>query len=156
MAVIESAYRGEESRRGWTNEDHLFDGPRTNNAEVAALIADPDSRFLIATDGQDVVGCALIRNENGNAYFGLFAVRPDQQGSGLGRTIMAEAEKAARDLWRCSAITMTVIDLRTDLIDYYLRRGYRLTGEQKPFPVDQAAVATRNDFHLVVLRKDLG
>lgn len=155
VAVIERAYRGEESKQGWTNEDHLFDGPRTNTAEVEALIADRDSRFVLALDGAAIAGCALVRNQNGTGYFGLFAVRPGLQGTGLGRTIMVEAERAIRDLWRCSAIVMTVINLRTDLIAYYQRRGYRLTGEQLPFPTDQAAVATRDDFHLVVLRKDL-
>jgi ribosomal protein S18 acetylase RimI-like enzyme len=154
-ALIERAYRGDESRRAWTTEADILTGPRTTVEEIKGLLADPQSRFLVAADGGALSACALIRNEDGVGYFGMFAVRPDLQGAGLGRAMLAAAERQARALWNCRAMTMTVISLRKDLIGYYERRGYKLTGEQKPFPFAPDLGALRTDFHLAVLRKEL-
>lgn len=154
-ALIEHAYRGEEARRSWTTEADFLTGPRSSLAEIKSLIADPKSRFVVAVEGDATLGpCALIRNEEGVGYFGMFGVRPDLQGAGLGREMLAAAEREVRALWDCPAMIMTVISLRKELIAYYERRGYRVTGETKPFPFDEHTSATRTDFHLVVLRKD--
>jgi GNAT superfamily N-acetyltransferase len=154
-ALIEHAYRGEEARRSWTTEADFLTGPRSSLAEIKSLIADPKSRFVVAVEGDATLGpCALIRNEEGVGYFGMFGVRPDLQGAGLGREMLAAAEREVRALWDCPALMMTVISLRKELIAYYERRGYRVTGETKPFPFDEHTSATRTDFHLVVLRKD--
>lgn len=155
-ALIERAYRGEESKSGWTSEANLLTGPRTSVAEIAAIMRDPLARFLVA-DAEDgsLAGCALIRNEKGLGYFGMFAVRPDIQGGGIGNELIKAAEQHLRDLWLVTTVYMTVINIRTDLIPYYERRGYNRTGERKPFPFDIAPGATRKDFHLTVLRKTL-
>lgn len=153
-ALIERAYRGEESRKGWTTEEHLLKGPRATVRDIELLIADKDSRFVLGFEGKDIVACALIRNEHGLGYFGMFAVDPDRQARGTGRAMLAAAEQAVRDIWKVPAMIMTVINLRDDLIPYYERRGYRRTGETKPFPFELATGAVRTDFHLVVLRKD--
>jgi ribosomal protein S18 acetylase RimI-like enzyme len=156
-ALIERAYRGEESKTGWTSEADLLTGPRTSVDEIAAIMRDPLARFLVATDGgKDLAACALIRNEQASGYFGMFAVRPDIQGGGLGKTMLEAAERQIKELWRIDTVYMTVINLRQDLIAYYERRGYKRTGERKPFPFDLAGLgATRTDFHLTVLRKSL-
>jgi N-acetylglutamate synthase-like GNAT family acetyltransferase len=156
-ALIERAYRGEESKSGWTSEADLLTGPRTSVPEIAAIMRDPLARFLVAdADDGGLAGCALIRNEKGLGYFGMFAVRPDLQGSGIGDRLLTSAEQHLRDLWLLQAVYMTVINIRTDLIPYYERRGYKRTGDRKPFPFDIAPGATRTDFHLTVLRKALG
>lgn len=155
-ALIERAYRGAEALRSWTTEADIMTGPRTNAAEIAALLRDPDARFVVAVEPEgDLAACALIRNEAGIGYFGMFAVRPDIQRAGLGRTMLATAERYLSELWRLPAVYMTVISLRKDLIAYYERRGYRLTGEKKPFPFAPEIGAVRTDFHLAVLRKAL-
>jgi ribosomal protein S18 acetylase RimI-like enzyme len=155
-ALIERAYRGDESKTGWTSEADLLTGPRTNVDEIAALLRDPLARFIVATDSQGLAACALIRNEHGTAYFGMFAVRPDLQAAGLGKQMLEAAERHIKELWRLNTIYMTVINLREDLIAYYERRGYQKTGETKPFPFEAPNIgATRKDFHLVVLRKRL-
>jgi ribosomal protein S18 acetylase RimI-like enzyme len=156
-ALIERAYRGDESKTGWTSEADLLTGPRTTVDEIAALLRDPHARFVVATDGaKDLAACALIRNEHGSGYFGMFAVRPNIQGSGLGKQMLEAAERQIKDLWRLNAVYMTVINLREDLIAYYERRGYQRTGEEKPFPFDAPNIGPRRkDFHLVVLRKRL-
>jgi len=119
---------------------------------------EPLARFIVATDGaNDLTACALIRNEEASGYFGMFAVRPDVQGGGLGKAMLEAAERQIKELWRLNTVYMTVINLRQDLIAYYERRGYKRTGERKPFPFDLPGLgATRTDFHLTVLRKPLG
>ena len=153
-ALIESAYRGEESRRGWTSEADLIEGNRTSSAEIAAFIADPHARFVMALEAETLVGCALIKNDNGAGYFGMFAVKPATQGAGLGKIILAHAESKIRELWNCATIGMTVISVRQDLIAYYERRGYKRTAT-KPFPFENEPGAKRTDFHFVVLTKQL-
>jgi ribosomal protein S18 acetylase RimI-like enzyme len=154
-ALIERAYRGEESKSSWTSEADFLTGPRTSVDEIAAIMRDPLARFLVATDGtKDLAACALIRNEEASGYFGMFAVRPDIHGAGLGKAMLDAAERHIKDLWRLKTVYMTVINLRHELIAYYERRGYKRTGERKPFPFDLPGLgATRTDFHLVVLRK---
>jgi GNAT superfamily N-acetyltransferase len=153
-ALVESAYRGDESRRGWTTEAALFPDNRTNVQEIASLLADPDARFVLAHDGAELVGCAMIRNEHGSGYFGMFAVQPRLQGAGLGKKVLAFAEEQARTLWSCREMAMTVINIREELIAFYLRRGYRQTAT-KPFPFDKEPGARRKDFHFLVLTKPL-
>jgi GNAT superfamily N-acetyltransferase len=89
------------------------------------------------------------------AYFGMFAIDPAIHGGGLGKQIIAEAERRVQDLWGANQIVMTVINLRTALIEWYERRGYRLTGATLPFPFSDTSGETTRDFHLVEMRKDL-
>jgi GNAT superfamily N-acetyltransferase len=153
-ALIESAYRGEESKRGWTSEADLIEGNRTSPTEIAAFVADTNARFVMAFENETLVGCALIKNDNGTGYFGMFAVRPAGQGAGLGKLILDHAENKIRELWNCATIAMTVISIRQDLIAYYERRGYKRTAT-KPFPFEKEPGAKRKDFNFVVLTKGL-
>jgi ribosomal protein S18 acetylase RimI-like enzyme len=157
VALVESAYRGESGRRGWTTESHLLDGQRTDAADVAALIARPGSRVLMAeVDGRLKASCHIELRGMG-AYFGMFAVDPGEQGGGIGKQVLLEAERIARDEWSCCAISMTVIVQREELIAWYERRGYRRTGESEPFPYgdERFGIPRRDDLRFEVLRKDL-
>lgn len=154
-ALIELAYRGATAARGWTNEAALLTGPRTRPGEVAELIAAPGGGFVLAHVAERLAGCALLRQEGGAAYFGMFAVAPEQQAGGLGRALLAECERRARDEWAVSRIWLSVISLREDLIAWYVRRGYRRTDQTIPFPFSDWTGETRRDFHLSVLDKAL-
>jgi ribosomal protein S18 acetylase RimI-like enzyme len=138
VALTESAYRGDASRVGWTTEADLLDGQRTDAREVAELVANPDVRLLLAErDGWLLASCVLERlsgEHAGDGYFGMFSVRPEAQGNGTGRALLAEAERVARGEWQAKAMRMSVIDVRAELIAWYERRGYRRTGEYRPFP----------------------
>ncbi len=158
VALIESAYRGDSSRAGWTTEAHLLDGQRTDAAAVGAVMRREHSVMLAAEDGGQLVGCCHIeRREAGQAYFGMFSVRPGLQGRGWGREILAEAERRARDDWGATTMVMTVLAQRTDLIAWYERRGYRPTGESRPFPYGNARYGLPKvpDLHFVTLAKPL-
>jgi ribosomal protein S18 acetylase RimI-like enzyme len=89
------------------------------------------------------------------AYFGMFAIEPNTHGAGLGKALIAEAEGQVQGLWGANQMVMTVINLRTALIAWYERRGYRLTGATIPFPFTATSGETTRDFHLVEMRKVL-
>ncbi len=180
VALIERAYRGEDTAGNWNSEAHLLKGPRTNDEEISTLIAREDSRFIIAEAGGRLAGCCLVQgldDPTGNwssadgpvdsgaasppatavnaAYFGMFAIDPGIHGGGIGKTLIAEAERRVQELWGANQMVMTVINLRTALIEWYQRRGYRLTGATLPFPFSDTTGETTRDFHLVEMRKDL-
>ncbi|GLQ46901.1 N-acetyltransferase [Dyella lipolytica] len=156
VTLVESAYRGESGRRGWTTESDLLDGRRTDAELVAELLTKPDSMVLLATIDGALRACCHIERHEDSAYFGMFAVDPPWQGSGLGRRVLAEAERIARETWHCRTIHMTVIDLRSELIAWYERRGYRRTGQYKPFPYgeERFGVPRRDDLRFELLIKD--
>jgi ribosomal protein S18 acetylase RimI-like enzyme len=166
VALIERAYRSPETAGSWVSEAHLLKGPRTSNPEISDLIAQPDSHFLVAERNGRILGCCLIQRMgntacasgetgNGSAYFGMFAIDPTDHSTGLGKQILAEAERRVRHLWRSSSMVMTVINLRDQLIEYYKRRGYVLTGATMPFPFSETSGEVTRDFHLVEMKKDL-
>ncbi|PXA89666.1 GNAT family N-acetyltransferase, partial [Nostoc sp. 3335mG] len=132
--LVESAFRGDSARRGWTHEADLLGGQRTDPAALAEVIDDPD-RAILMTD--DAIGCVQIsRVAAGLSALGLLAVRPDVQAGGLGRRLVAAAEHYARREQDAGRIEMTVISLRGELIAWYERLGYVRTGETRPFPMD--------------------
>lgn len=157
VTLVTSAYRGEASRVGWTTEADLLDGNRIVPEVLLADIARPRSRIVLAEREGILLGCAHVADDDGTGYFGMFAVHPELQGSGLGRTILAEAERVAAVDWQLPLMRMTVIDLRTELIEWYQRRGYRVTGETRPFPATDPrfGLPLRDDLRFAVLEKPL-
>src|SRR5205085_10428711 len=119
VALVDSAYRGETSRQGWTTEASLLEGQRTDLAAISAAIASANTRLIVAMDAaRQLIGCgALERVDPERAYFGTFAVRPSQQGTGLGKRLLAEAERYARSDWGCERLELQVIAQRTELIE---------------------------------------
>jgi len=159
VALVESAYRGESSRAGWTTEADLLDGRRTDADAISAVIAGRDSVMLLAEAGGQLVGCCQLEQRPGTGvYFGTFAVRPGRQGQGWGGRILAEAERLARNEWGAGTMVMSVLAQRPDLIAWYERRGYRPTGETTPFPYgnERFGVPKRPGLAFAGLAKDLG
>src|SRR6185295_10419788 len=133
VVLIERAYRGPETAGSWFSEAHLLKGPRTSHADISGLIAPPDSQFLVAELDGRIAGCCLIQRSkqvdghagktgDSAAYFGMFAIDPRINATGLGKLVLAEAERAVQRLWSVKAMVMTVINVRTELIEYYKRR----------------------------------
>ncbi|MGW0998039.1 GNAT family N-acetyltransferase [Streptomyces sp. NPDC002520] len=157
VALVESAYRGDSSRAGWTTEADILEGQRTDPEGVLAVIKSPDSRLLTVEQDGRIVACCQLEHRGDHAYFGMFAVSPALQGAGLGKTVMAEAERQAREAWGVTEMHMTVISVRDDLIAWYERRGYRRTGRMTPFPYgdERFGVPQRDDLQFELLVKPL-
>jgi ribosomal protein S18 acetylase RimI-like enzyme len=157
VELIESAYRGEESRLGWTTEADFLDGRRTDEDALHQIHAEPESVFLVAFDGDDLVGCCNLRREGDHAHFGMFAVRPRSQDQGIGKALLSEAEITVTTLWHLKQVVLDVIGLRTSLIAWYERRGFHLTGSTRPFPYDNSrfGVPKRDDLVFFEMAKEL-
>ena len=155
VALVTSAYRGESSRAGWTTEADLLDGDRIDAEVLRADLERPRSRVIVAERDGAPLACAHVAEEEGAGYFGMFSVVPGLQGGGIGRAVLAEAERVVREEWRLPTMRMTVIDLRDTLIAWYERRGYVATGETLPFPYDDPLFGKplRDDLHFIVMEK---
>jgi GNAT superfamily N-acetyltransferase len=157
-ALIARAYRGDASRVGWTHEADLLDGQRTDVEALSEMIGDPNDVILLAFDRETLVGCVLVeRQDNESAYLGLLSVEPARQAAGIGRLLVDAAEREAVSRFGARRMKMTVIRQRVDLIPWYERRGYALTGETAPFPLDdeRIGIPKRRDLEFVVLAKSL-
>ncbi|WP_329223685.1 GNAT family N-acetyltransferase [Streptomyces sp. NBC_01485] len=157
VALVESAYRGDSSRAGWTTEADILQGQRTDPDGVLAVIKAPDSRLVAVEQDGRIVACCQLEHRGDHAYFGMFAVSPTVQGAGLGKTVMAHAERQAREDWGVTEMHMTVISVRDDLIAWYERRGYRRTGRMTPFPYgdERFGIPQRDDLQFELLVKPL-
>lgn len=155
--LIESAYRGDSSRTGWTTEADLLQGQRTDEQGVREVLDAPAGRLLAVERGGALVACCQLEHRGDAAYFGMFAVRPGLQGGGLGKLIIAEAERTVRESWGVREMHMTVISVREDLIAWYERRGYRRTGVLTPFPYgdERFGIPQRDDLAFELLVKNL-
>ena len=163
VPLVESAYRGDASRVGWTTEADFLDGRRTGPDDVGACIARPRSRILLAESvlaesaQHQLLACAHVADEDGAGYFGMFSVQPGLQNSGIGKAVLAEAERIVSEEWKLPLMRMTVIDIRAELIAWYERCGYRRTGITKPFPYGDArfGIPKRDDLRFEILEKVL-
>jgi ribosomal protein S18 acetylase RimI-like enzyme len=153
--LVNSAYRGDSSRRGWTTEADLLDGTRTDETAIQAFFDEPDSTILKYVEGGEIVGCVRLVKHGNQLYLGMFAVDPEVQNSGLGRKILLEAEIEARKQ-NCKSIDMTVISERKELIDWYKRNGYAEVGEKKPMVFDNPSGGIpKRDLYFITLEKFL-
>lgn len=155
-ALINSAYRGEVSRTGWTTEADLLDGRRTDIDEVLKLIADDDSMFIVCKAASELQGSIHLRNTEDGVHIGMFAVNPTLQGHGIGKALLEAAELAAQKTWSAHRFVMVVISCRHELIAFYERRGYRYMGVNKAFPLNPSVWTPKvADLALVILEKTL-
>lgn len=168
-ALVNSAYRGDPSRAGWTTEADLLGGQRTDPAALREFVATGETaldRVLLVYDGTaggtDVgrlaEACVQLERRGDDAYLGMLTVQPTRQASGLGKRLLDAAEGWAAARWGARTIIMTVITQRPELIAWYERRGYHATGETAPFPYGDTRFGEpkRPDLQFIVLRKPLG
>jgi ribosomal protein S18 acetylase RimI-like enzyme len=151
--LVNSAYRGETSKQGWTTEADLLDGIRTDEAALAELIQKRGAVILKCTTASgSILGCVFLEKQETHLYLGMLTVTPGLQAQGIGKQLLRAAELYAVQQ-HCSDIIMTVISVRNELIAWYQRRGYQLTGEVRPFPQDIRFGEPKQPLEFVVMRK---
>ena len=151
--LVNSAYRGETSKQGWTTEANLLDGMRIDEATLTEYLNDPAVTILKYTDEVgEIIGCVYLEQRRPKLYVGMFSVLPLLQGKGIGRDLLLAAEDFAKQV-NCHTLTMTVISIRHELIRWYQRRGYILTGEMAPFHVEEKFGIARQPIELAILEK---
>lgn len=156
VALMDSAYRGDASKQGWTSEADLFTGSRrTDEATVKNLMQKPDAVFLkYQNDDNQIEGCVFLHKKGNRLYLGMFSVSPAAQGKGIGKKLLEAADMHAH-MHNCHSIYMTVISVRKELIAWYERHGYRQTGQVVPFPVEDRFGIPKQQLEMVVLEKML-
>jgi N-acetylglutamate synthase-like GNAT family acetyltransferase len=129
-------------------ERFFTDGDRTNPEKVRALLQ--KGRFLLVEQVGALAGCVYVELRGERGYFGLLAVDPAQQRSGMGTRMVAAAEQYCRAAGS-HFMDLTIVNLRAELPGFYHRLGYAESGIL-PFPPDQHA---NQPCHLVKMSKPL-
>ncbi len=153
--LINSAYRGESSKKGWTHESDLIGGIRTNEAGLTQIINQTNTTILKYVENDQIIACVLLEQQSDSLYLGMLTVSPTLQGGGIGKKLLAAAEEMALSL-NLPAISMTVVSVRAELIDWYKRHGYQATGQTKPFPMGDPNFGEPKQFlEFIVMEKRL-
>lgn len=135
--LVNSAYRGDSSRKGWTTEADLLEGLRTDEQDLKELMSESGSVILKCVNADAVIcGSVYLQSKGKRIYLGMLTVDPELQGSGIGKLLLHSSEVYARENG-FSSVIMTVISVRSELLDWYKRHGYQETGQRKPFPTDK-------------------
>ena len=151
--LINSAYRGESSKKGWTTEANILDGLRTTEEELSETIWNPKNTILKFTVNNQIIGCVLLVKKEQELYLGMLTVSPELQNSGVGKKLLQQAEIHASEL-KLPKIIMTVISIRNELIAWYKRNGYIDTGAREPFPASDVYIPiTKEPLEFIVLEK---
>jgi ribosomal protein S18 acetylase RimI-like enzyme len=153
--LINSAYRGEHSKKGWTTETFILSGERVDEEELAAIINNPNVNIFKYVEQNIILGSVLLEIKVDKLYLGMLSVNPDLQNGGIGKKILAFADDFAVKN-NCKIIEMTVISTRTELISWYNRNGYKDTGRREDFPsAFENDVIGSEKLQFVVLEKRL-
>ena len=139
--LVNKAYRPETGSAGWTHESDLVSGNRTSAGQVSELMSKPDSVILVGLKDSEIVACVHVEKDGSNSHIGMLAVNPKLQGAGAGKQMLAHAERYANESFGSEKFIMAVVSSRSELIAFYLRRGYQKTGVVQDYPLS-AGVGT--------------
>ncbi len=138
--LINRAYRGESSRKGWTTEADILDGIRAATADIAKIVHAKDQFMLMGERDEKILACVQCQKQSLDgqtvALFGMIAVEPTKQNLGYGKDLIYAAEAITKREWGVAGFAMLVISQRTDVIDFYARLGYEATQTYVDFPVN--------------------
>lgn len=150
-ALINRAYRNTDGVGRWTTEHHLVDGDRIAIADVKRLLADDSVTLLAGFAHAEPVCCIAVRHSVDKVELGTFAVEPHLQGQGIGKNLLHYAEQFSRHLGK--RFEVTVVSANFDLIEFYIKRGYQVSGETRPYPVEANVGRPKRPLDLTVLIK---
>lgn len=153
--LINAAYRGDSARKGWTHEADYLGGIRTDEAQLNEMLQKENAAVLKLVENEEIIGCVYLEKQAKKLYLGMLTVNPLLQAKGAGKQLITAAEQFGKEN-ECNYIEMTVISYRKELIAYYERRGFELTGETKPFPMNDPNFGEPKEFlEFVVMKKNI-
>ncbi len=152
--LVNQAFRPRAGIAGWTHEAHLVAGDRIDPARVRQIVAAEDCVLLLGMAGTEIVACVQLERAGTRVSIGMLAVAPDCQGGGLGKAMLAHAEAHAVQRWQVEKFVMRVLPARAELLAFYLRRGYRRSGEVSDYPVNAAGVPLQPELKIETLEKN--
>jgi len=128
----------------------FLEGTRTDEERLSATMRDGDL-LMAERDGQ-AVACVYVELRGEQAYFGMLAVDPAQQGKGLGKFMTMAAERHGRK-HECKRMDISVLSLRPELLPFYRALGYSETGTEDFRPSRPLREGTA--CHCIVMSKPL-
>lgn len=154
---VNAGYRGDSSKAGWTTEADLLDGQRVDADGLRDTIGQQGSVVLLYESAGEIAACVALEVRSGDCHLGMLTVSPTRQSGGLGRALLAAAERYAQETFGATRMSMSVIVQRPELIAWYERRGYRRTGRFEPFPYgdERFGLPRRPDLRFEMLEKSL-
>jgi ribosomal protein S18 acetylase RimI-like enzyme len=153
--LVNSAYRGDHAKKGWTTEADFIDGSRTDAATLTDIIKKTDTTILKYVRDGKIISCVELKRDGNKLYLGMLTVEPSIQGGGIGKEMLRSAEEFGKKEG-CRSVYMTVITIRKELIDWYKRHGYVDTGERKPFHFNDPKFGMpKQKLEFLVLEKQL-
>ncbi|WP_263577057.1 GNAT family N-acetyltransferase [Acinetobacter pseudolwoffii] len=150
VVLINTAYR---SNRGWTHEHKMVAGQRINRDQVVSLLVQSNVKLFVLENHDQIIGCIGLTEFDDSMEIGSFAIDPDQQNSGYGKQLLDFAESYILETYQKKVIRMSVLNVRTELIAYYQRRGYQLTEKIEAYPLDQNVGEPLIPLNLLILEK---
>lgn len=154
VKLVNSAYRGESSKQGWTTEADLLDGIRTDAKSLFELMQKPGAVILKYVDDNGAIAATVYLQKHGKKlYLGMLTVSPNIQARGIGKQLLEASEKYALEE-DCTCVAMTVISVRKELIEWYKRRGYHDTGKKEPFPTEERFGIPKQPLEFIVMEKE--
>lgn len=152
--LVNKAYRPETGTAGWTHESDLVSGNRTSVGQIAEVISKPDSVILVGLKDSEIVACVHVEKDGSYSHIGMLAVNPKLQGAGAGKQMLAHAESYANESFGSEKFIMAVVSSRSELIAFYLRRGYQKTGAVHDYPLSTGVGTPKfSDLKIEVLEK---
>jgi ribosomal protein S18 acetylase RimI-like enzyme len=155
-ALVNSVYRGENSKKGWTTEADLLDGIRITTEKVNEILQTENHAILLMLLNKKIIGCVHLQKKKSKCHLGMLSVDVDFQNKGIGKILITKSEDYAKTVFDCDEMEMKVIGQRTELVEYYQRRGYILTGEKEDFVMGKHFGALKvKDLYFVYMVKKL-
>lgn len=156
ITLVNSAYRGEDSRQGWTTEADILDGARTDRDMLIEQINTKDAAIIIYTDEttNQIIGSIYQEVKGNKLYVGMLSVSPLAQGKGIGTLLLDFAAAYGRE-HNCNVLTGTIIGGRAELMNWYSRYGFRYTGNTFPFPSEKRFGIPKRPLELLEIEKDI-
>lgn len=156
VKLINIAYR-EQSERSWTTEKAYVQGDRIAKVQLEQILQQKNFELLVGEqDNNEIVACIGLSLNDDYIEIGTFAIDPSIQNQGYGRELLNYAELyIAQNYPKIRDLVMHVLDVRTELLAYYQRRGYQITGRKSEYPIEAEVGQPIVPIELIEMKKIL-